>query len=366
MAPRPPEQTEEYLATIRANGGHLEQLLGDLLDLSRIEAGRLELDPRPCELSDLLFQLSSAFQPLAVERGLRLDFEIATRVPWRFRADLIRIRQVLSNLLSNAIKYTEEGWVRCTVISPDGGSGEEPTRTTVVFEVADSGVGIAPEEQDRLFLPFRQTDDAAARAVGFGLGLSIARELVERMGGEVTVESAPGAGSRFRAAIPVTDCADWQLRPALEPQAGARTGRVSGWRRLRGRVLVVDDSKALQTLCVHVLERWGLDCAVADHGADALAAAAGRSVRPGADGLADGGRRRARGHPASYGAAAPRCRSWRSPLRRCTAIVSAALRPAATPTSSSRSTFGSSTAWWPSCWSKGRPRRRREMTRWRR
>ncbi len=256
----------EYLRTIRSNGSHLNRLLSDLLDLSRIEADRLELDVKPCELAEILAQLGSAFEPQAAERGLELVIETPERLPWRFETDAVRLRQVLSNLLSNAIKYTESGEVRLTVSN----AGEDGAAETVlVLRVADTGAGISEADQRRLFQRFTRLDASAERPAGFGLGLSITRQLTELMGGEVSVRSRPGEGSVFTVRLPVSGCEDWDLREGVHRQV---TGSVllTELPRLAGRVLIADDSESLQRLCQRMLQRWGLDCATANDGHEAV------------------------------------------------------------------------------------------------
>ncbi len=263
-------EADLYLETIRNSGGQLNRVLSDLLDVSRIEAGRLELDVRPCELAELLAYLSSAFEPQARERGLALEVVAKDLLPWRFSADTMRLRQVLSNLLSNAIKYTEHGHVRLTV---EREPGERPRATgdaaVLVFSVADTGAGISEQDQERLFQRFTQLETRPAK--GFGLGLSITRQLTELMGGEVSVTSRPGSGSTFSVRLPVTGCDAWGRR--RQPHRLAGSAELSELPRLDGTVLVADDSTALQLLCTRMLERWGLDCVIASDGREAVRAA---------------------------------------------------------------------------------------------
>lgn len=258
------ERADAHLRTIRDSGAHLNHLVGDLLDVGRIEAGRLELDPTPCDLGDLVAQLRSMFAARAAERRLTLEIETHDRLPWRFAADTVRIRQVVSNLLSNAIRYTERGSVRLTVLADSAPDGE---RATLVFAVADTGVGIRQEDQPKIFERFTQVDPSLLRRnAGFGLGLWITRQLTDRMGGRIDFESVEGEGSTFVARIPVTDCSDWGVREVErtsnqdEPAAP----------RLVGHVLVAEDSAALRDLCRHRLERWGLSCTIVEDGRAAL------------------------------------------------------------------------------------------------
>lgn len=263
------EETESYLRTLRSNGGHLNQLLSDLLDISRIEAGRLDLDVKPCELAELLVYLGSAFEPLARERGLTLLIDTDAWLPWRFDGDSMRLRQILSNLLSNAIKYTERGSVVLAVrsdVEPEGKPGEAGLR----FEVVDTGVGIGDDDQERLFQRFTRLDPDDERGPeGFGLGLSITRQLVELMDGTIKVASRLGVGSTFSVKIPFSGCAEW-ARAVDEYHRRSGAATLSELPRIRGRVLIADDSESLRRLCHGVLARWGLESELAVDGRDAV------------------------------------------------------------------------------------------------
>ncbi len=274
-------EADLYLRTIRDSGGHLNRLLSDLLDISRIEAGRLDLDVRPCELAELLSFLSSAFEPQARARGLALEVVTEDLLPWRFSADAMRLRQILSNLLSNAIKYTDRGQVRLTVERDlaEGGDAEATGDAVLAFSVADTGAGISEQDQQRLFQRFTQLETGSSSSVpgsasfappakGFGLGLSITRQLTELMGGEVSVTSREGSGSTFTVRLPVGGCDAWGRRRKPHHLAGA--AELSDLPALAGTVLVADDSAALQLLCTRMLERWGLECATVDNGREAV------------------------------------------------------------------------------------------------
>ncbi len=269
------DEAEVYLRTIRNSGGHLNQLLSDLLDVSRIEAGRLELDVKSCELAELLAYLSSAFEPQVRERGLTFEIKTEAWLPWRFSVDPVRLRQILSNLLSNAIKYTDHGSVSLIVESntvADKNSAlpaAERDHATLTFIVVDTGVGISEEDQHQLFRRFTQFDTSAQRPSGFGLGLSITRQLAELMGGEVTVMSRKGHGSAFSVSLPVTDCEAWAHRvKEFQRLPGAST--LFELNPIAGSILIADDSESLRLLCQRILTRWGLSCEVATNGSEAV------------------------------------------------------------------------------------------------
>lgn len=256
-----PEEAAGFLRTIRSNGAHLSQLLGDLLDISRIEAGRLELDHQPCELAELLADLSSAFEARAQERGLALRIRTDSFLPWRFTADPTRLRQILSNLLGNAIRYTEEGSVTLSVHGEEPlaeSGGKPPEETYLTFVVQDTGVGISPRDQERLFQRFTQLEKPAGRLRGgFGLGLSITQQLTDLMRGSISVDSEPGRGSSFSVRLPVSQCSHW-ARSEQEYEAAPGRSQLADLPPVQGHVLIADDSESLRQLCGQMLQRWGL------------------------------------------------------------------------------------------------------------
>jgi two-component system sensor histidine kinase/response regulator len=201
---------------VRKSSRSLRALLNNILDLSKIEAGRLELDPRDCNLRNLVEDVAAVVMPAALSRGLDLHVMVGPEVPSRLVCDSERLRQVLTNLAANAVKFTEEGHVK---ISVTGGEISEGA-LTVFFEVADTGIGIAPDKQQLVFETFRQADGTTSRRYGgTGLGLPISSLLVEAMGGKIDLESAPGQGSSFRFGIELA-CAD----PCRGMNAGALQG----------------------------------------------------------------------------------------------------------------------------------------------
>jgi signal transduction histidine kinase len=179
--------------TIQQSGEHLLALINDILDLSQIEAGKLELDPHPVELRAIVRGVADMIAVRAQEKGLAFDWRVAPDVPHVVLADDKALRQVLLNLLGNAVKFTTAGHVQLGVSC----AAEKGDQAVLRFEVRDTGPGIAADKQDLIFQPFEQADAAARKAGGTGLGLSISRRIVERMDGCLLVESAPGAGSRF-------------------------------------------------------------------------------------------------------------------------------------------------------------------------
>ena len=166
----------------------------DLLDISQLDGGRLQVLPEPLVLRSWLQPIADRAATLAADRGLRFQFEISPAVPESLKADSIRLRQALDKLLSNAVKFTKAGEVRFHVSFVRDPLGYDRVR----FEVIDSGIGIDPAARERLFRPFTQADDSRTRKYGgTGLGLAISQRLVELMGGQIQFESTPGSGSRF-------------------------------------------------------------------------------------------------------------------------------------------------------------------------
>ncbi|NGM51469.1 hypothetical protein G5B46_17805 [Caulobacter sp. 602-2] len=179
---------------IRSSGEHLLAVITDILDLAKIEAGKLDLQPVAFDLAACLAELDQMFRLRAEEKGLDFAVALAPEVPTQIVADPKRLRQVLINLLGNAVKFTDAGRVALRVERLEGGQGQA---ARLRFAVEDTGVGIAADQLDAIFRPFEQVGEAARHEGGTGLGLSITRQIVETMGGTIQVDSTPGRGSRF-------------------------------------------------------------------------------------------------------------------------------------------------------------------------
>jgi len=250
---------ERYLQQIDDSAQALSGVISDILDLSKIEAGKLRLEATDFDLHALLESIEQGYGALAEARALTLEMAVRPNVPRRVRADPVRLRQVLSNYLSNALKFTERGGVRIEVRPIDG--------RRLRFEVQDSGPGITAEVQARLFTPFTQADDSTTRRFGgTGLGLSICRELAQLMGGEVGVDSRPGQGSRFWAELPMpasTEAAPVPAFGALSECSGPLAGL---------QVLIAEDNPVNMLIAVALLEQWGITVAQASNGEQAVAA----------------------------------------------------------------------------------------------
>ncbi|MCL4185247.1 MAG: GAF domain-containing protein, partial [Burkholderiaceae bacterium] len=191
-----------YAKAIHASNSDLLALINDVLDLAKIEAGHLELDVTTVEMPVLLERLRAIFAPMARQKGLELRLDTDAAVPPTFDTDSLRLSQVLKNLMANAVKFTEQGHVHLRVLALPG--------ERLAFEVHDTGVGIARDQQEVIFEAFRQAEGGSGRRHGgTGLGLSISRELAHRLGGEILVDSEPGRGSVFTLIVPLrTPAAD--------------------------------------------------------------------------------------------------------------------------------------------------------------
>ncbi|WP_017668127.1 ATP-binding protein [Sandarakinorhabdus sp. AAP62] len=243
---------------IRRSSEHLADLVEGLLDISRIESGVMKLNRETVALRALVEQVAAMFRIEAQNKGLEFVFSVAPNLPTWVLADERRLRQVLINLLSNAIKYTETGRVTLSV----------RYRSMVAeFEVADTGIGIAPEDAERIFQPFdRGGGRASGVAPGIGLGLALSRMLGQIMGGEITVKSEPGAGSRFllRLLLP---------QPNSAPPEGQPHGLPIGYEGRRRTILAIDDDPGQLTLWQELLRPVGFNLFVAGSGGAGLSLA---------------------------------------------------------------------------------------------
>lgn len=202
------EQQREYAEIVKSSAESLMVVLNDILDISKIEAGRLDVECLEFDLPAQIKAATATLAPRAQEKGLAFHIHLASDLPVTLRGDPTRLRQVLINLVGNAIKFTERGEVAIHILAPRSGSGR------VRFEVRDSGIGIPREILTRLFSPFTQADTSTSRRHGgAGLGLSISRRLVELMGGEIGVESQIDQGSTFWFELPV-DCPAERISPS--------------------------------------------------------------------------------------------------------------------------------------------------------
>ncbi|MEO8163933.1 MAG: transporter substrate-binding domain-containing protein, partial [Betaproteobacteria bacterium] len=278
----PEPSRREALATIASSGRHLLSLINDLLDLSRIRSGHLELSPAPIQLAALFDEIAAMVRVEAQRKGLHFFLE-ASGLPETVEADGRRLRQILLNLLGNAIKFTDAGGVTLSAQGVPAQSGKVELRVSV----KDTGVGIAPRDTARVFAPFEQAQEGQMQESGVGLGLAITRELARLMGGEVEVESETGRGSLFRFTVEL---------PVIRIRQDAihSAGRVAGYLGPRKSILVVDDQEENRRLLKQFLEPLAFDVILAAGGDEAVSTARARRPdlivmdlrMPGTDGMA--------------------------------------------------------------------------------
>ena len=282
---RSPERIDEGLAIIEQSADTLLAVINDVLDLSKIEADRLELESEAVSPEAEVKLVVQLLQSRAAERGDELELTTSPEVPRWMRGDATRLRQVAMNLVSNAVKFTERGRVSVRLLAEGA---------WLMLEVRDSGIGMTPEAQARLFQRFTQAESSTTRRFGgTGLGLVITRKLAEAMGGSISVASAPGQGSTFTVRLPIT-LADAPPRAPLQTAEGPRRD-----------VLLVEDNTVNQVVARRILEKLGHRVTVAGNGGEALTACEGHRFdlvlmdchMPEMDGFEATRQLRARGYP---------------------------------------------------------------------
>ncbi|MER5832664.1 HAMP domain-containing protein [Streptomyces sp. NPDC002130] len=296
------DQEVQFATTIHRSGSDLLQLINDILDLSKIEAGRMDVRPKRLPLIKLLDYVHATFRPLTLDRGLAFEIAVGEDVPREMYSDEQRLQQILRNLLSNAIKFTASGKVELRVDRVQDAEHRyvRETDDVIAFSVSDTGIGIAPEKLPVIFEAFQQADGTTNRKYGgTGLGLSISREIAGLLGGRIVAESEPGKGSTFTLYVPVVspghtapapvpeDRADlplplqptagtfpvahetddaWPSPTKLEAWTTGRPGRILAGRR----VLIVDDDIRNVFALTHVLGRVGMTVLYAENGREGI------------------------------------------------------------------------------------------------
>ena len=269
-------QQQENLGIISRSGEHLLSLINDVLDMSKIEAGSIALNENDFDLYSMLDAIEEMFQLKAESQGLELLFELTPEVPQYVHTDERKLRQVLINLLGNAIKFTQKGGVILRVSAECGEhttyekfnpKTQNPKPHTLLFEVEDTGSGIAPNEMESLFEPFVQTETGRKSQQGTGLGLPISRKFVQLMGGDIEVNSVLGRGTSFKFDLQV------KLANAAQIQTQKQTHRVKSLEpgQPEYRILVVDDRPANRLLLTKLLTPIGFQVREAENGLDAIA-----------------------------------------------------------------------------------------------
>ncbi|MDR3509669.1 MAG: ATP-binding protein [Caulobacteraceae bacterium] len=265
----------EMVDLIERSGVTLERLVSDILDVSKIEAGRLEIEQRVFDLRDELESLVEMHRVRAHEKGLSFHTEFSTSARGQFHGDSTRIKQILGNLLSNAVKFTPAGEIRLAIDVVDG--QVEAHRATIIFQVSDTGVGFDAAAGSNLFQRFSQADTTITRRFGgTGLGLSICRDLAAMMGGDISVQSAPGRGSHFRVVIPLPRHLPLDAYDAALAACGCETtgacAEPATMSEAPLRILLAEDHPTNQRVVQLILEPYGAEITIAENGAEAVEA----------------------------------------------------------------------------------------------
>ena len=252
-------EQQEFLGLVKSSADSLLVIIDDILDYSKIEAGKLMLNPEPFSLQDLVSDVMKGLAPVAHKKGLEFAFQVAGNVPPFLAGDPVRLRQVIVNLLGNAIKFTKTGEVALSVNL----ERENQHGPLIHFSVTDTGIGVPLEKQQTIFQSFEQADSSTTRQYGgTGLGLAISSRIVQMMGGAIQVQSTPGEGSRFYFTVQFGIAEAGECSPAPFEETG-----------LRGiRALVVDDNATNRRILLEMLTRMGIDVVAADCGVAALRA----------------------------------------------------------------------------------------------
>ena len=265
---------QSCLAIIRNNGNFLLEIINDILDLSKIDAGKLEIRRRRFRLNQLISDIRLLMSVRAQEKRIRLRVVYQGAIPVRIPSDRKRLKQILVNLVGTAIKFTDQGTVQLNICYLPS----DPI-AQMQFEVVDTGIGISPQQQARLFKPFTQLNAAQrVKPGGTGLGLVISQRFAELLGGNITVESEVGRGSKFSLIIPVgppdrlqlVDPREIDVSAVIEPTLEEPKSR------LRGRILVVDDRREMRFIAQHLIEEAGGEVIAAENGQEAIEIALAR------------------------------------------------------------------------------------------
>ena len=251
------DQQKRFAETVRRSGESLLSIINDILDFSKIEAGKMTIEQSAFNLRDLVEDLGELFSVRAHGKGLELACSVPCDIPEAMKGDATRLRQVLTNLVGNAIKFTESGEVLISIQA----SGETDAAACIRFAITDTGIGLDSSQTEQIFESFAQGDGSTTRKYGgTGLGLAISRQLVELMGGQLTVESIPGQGSTFFFEL--------DLEKQQAPPSTNITGPASDFASLR--VLVVDDNETNREIVSHHLQTWEISYTCTESGAAAL------------------------------------------------------------------------------------------------
>jgi signal transduction histidine kinase len=257
-------KTKEYLGRIKVNTLGLLRIINDILDISKVESGKLILDWTPFDLHDIFLQCESIIGAKAAEKGLALHIYIDPSINnynKKLLGDPVRLRQILLNLLSNAVKFTDTGIVKAQVLARQS----DENACGIYFEITDSGIGMEGEQMRRIFEPFVQADTGITRKYGgTGLGLSIAKSLVELMGGELKAESTPGVGSKFSFEL------SFDMVDSPAETDDAVTGEEIAKPLFNAEILVCEDNPMNQQVIIEHLANVGIKTVLAQNGREAV------------------------------------------------------------------------------------------------
>jgi len=264
-------ECKQAVDTIHRNGEYLLRIINDILDLSKIEAGKLIVEQVPCDPYQIMREVKSLMQVRADAKGLPLEIEVIGRLPRTIHTASTRLRQILINLLGNAIKFTETGGAKLTARFIESAS-DGPA---IHFDVLDTGIGMSPEQAAVLFHPFQQADASMTRRFGgTGLGLTITKRLAVMLGGDITVESEPGTGSVFHVTVATgplegVEFVDFTAEEQPTPLP-AEVQSASEPSRIEARILLVEDGPDNQRLISFLLRKAGAEVSLAENGAVAV------------------------------------------------------------------------------------------------
>jgi len=252
-----PDSQRPNLEIINRSGEHLLSLINDVLDMAKIDAGRVQLEETPFDLGGMVRDVTDMMSIRARDKGLQLLIDQSSEFPRFIIGDEARLRQALINLIGNALKFTQQGGVTLRL------GTKQNTVTHLLIEVEDTGPGIAPEDQQRIFEPFVQLGEQGDNK-GTGLGLTITRQFVQLMGGHLTLESTPGEGSLFRIDVPLKEVQEEDIVRPKEASQGEVMSLAPG--QPIYRVLIVEDQMENQLLLTQLMEAIGIQVKVAKDG----------------------------------------------------------------------------------------------------
>ncbi|MCC9605769.1 CHASE domain-containing protein [Blastopirellula sp. JC732] len=264
----PDAEKRKAVSTIQRNGNHLLELINDILDLSKVEAGKFDIELRAMDPAETLRDIQELMSDRARSQENELVFERLGKLPQTIRCDSTRLKQALLNLVGNAIKFTKKGVVKVTAQC-------DFEREQLIFKVIDSGIGMSPEQLQHVFQPFRQADTSTTRKFGgTGLGLTITKRIAELLGGDITVESELGRGSTFTLGVATGDISQVSVSAPLETQDASKPQVTAAASiKLSGRILLVEDGPDNRKLISFILNKAGADVTIAENGKLGLDAA---------------------------------------------------------------------------------------------